>query len=365
MISPVEAHRLLRQSSDAAPAAGRGLIEGSWVRQPLWIVLAQSVVLSVLLPALDQLLLLPTINAVTAGLLYAAIRIGDPGQIWFQRCLHGANAITIGSLYLSVWEYGFPGSLILYYAPIVLLATAHLLGARAAMAWSLPLITLVVASEFVPDSTRIEPPAFVSIIGEGGILVAVLALVVSLRHAYDRKALQLERLATTDSLTGLANRTELQLSLRHALSRAERFGRRGALVFIDLDGLKGVNDQLGHDAGDALLREQASRLRKLTRGIDVAARHGGDEFVVLLSEYDDPKGAQIFARKLLAALRMPCRVGDKMISPSASIGIAEFPAVATTAEALLACADEAMYAAKEAGGSRIFGARENGVAEIG
>ena len=152
--------------------------------------------------------------------------------------------------------------------------------------------------------------------------------------------------------------------LRHALGRAQRFGRSGALVFLDLDGLKRVNDEHGHEAGDELLRQIAARIRRLTRGMDIAARLGGDEFVMLLSEYEDPKGAEIFSRKLLAAIRAPFSIGGESLAPSASIGIAEFPAVASDAEALLARADQAMYAAKHAGGARIYRASASGAVEV-
>ena len=352
------------READADPSAGRGLIEGSWVRQPLWILLAHSAVLNVGSLLLAGLLEMAAVNAITVGFLGGALALGDPSRRAFRACLHAANATSIVSLLFSVFVVGMPGSLILYYAPILLIATAHLLGARAAIGWAIPVLALVVGSEFVPASIRLDPPAAIAIVTESGIVLTVLAVVVSLRRAYDRKAVQLERLATTDPLTGLANRIELQPALRHALSRAERFGRHGALVFIDLDGLKAVNDRFGHDSGDALLREQAGRLRKLTRGIDIAARLGGDEFVVLLSEYEDPKGAEVFSRKLLAALRQPYRIAGETIAPSASIGFAEFPSVADTAEALLSRADEAMYAAKEAGGSRIYRAQQAGLAEI-
>jgi diguanylate cyclase (GGDEF)-like protein len=361
----VAANFSLRLSGlDDASTDGRGLTEGDWVRQPLWIAAIQSALLSVALPLAAGLTTNAAINTVTTLLLLGAIYYGDPQRRAFRFFLQAANASALVALYYAVFLGGAPGALIIYYTPLVLLGAAHMLGARAAMFWAIPCIGLSIASEFVPASVRIDPSPFTAIVTESGLIVTILAYVVSLRRAYDRKALQLERLATTDALTGLANRLELQLALRHALSRSQRFGRHGAIVFVDLDGLKGINDRLGHDAGDALLRTQAERLRKLTRGIDVAARFGGDEFVVLLSEYDDPKGAEVFSRKVLSALRVPIRVRGEMLESSASVGFAEFPLVSRDADALLARADEAMYAAKHAGGARIFRATAQGAAEV-
>ena len=339
-------------------------MEGGWVRGPLWVAAIQSVLLSILLPIAAGLYGNAAINSITTLLLLAAIYYGDPQRREFQFFLNAVNASTLVSLWYSVFVVGLPGAAIVYYTPLILLGAAHMLSARAAVFWALPCLGLSVASEFVPPAARMDPSPMVAIITEGGLILTVLAYAVSLRRAYDRKAVQLERLASTDALTGLANRLELQLALRQALQRAQRFGRRGAVVFIDLDGLKSVNDRHGHDAGDALLRVQAGRLRALTRGIDVAARVGGDEFVMLLSEFEDPKGAEVFARKALEALSAPVQLGGARLDAGASIGIAEFPSHADDADALLSRADEAMYAAKRSGGGRIHRALERGYAEL-
>jgi diguanylate cyclase (GGDEF)-like protein len=344
--------------------AGRGLIEGDWVREPLWIALVQSALLSVALPLASGFHTIAGINSVTTALLSTAIYVGDPRRRSFRIALHVANASIVFSLYYAVFVAGFPGSMIIYYTPLVLLCSAHMLGASAAAFWSIPCLVLSIASEFVPAPTRVDPGPVSAILTEGGLVLTMLAFVVSLRRAYDRKSTQLERLATTDALTGLANRLELQLALRHALERSRRFGRHGALVFLDVDGLKRVNDEHGHDAGDELLREISERIRRLTRGIDVAARLGGDEFVVLLSEYDDPRGAEIFSRRLLDAARASYVVSGAAVDVGASIGLVEFPQLASSAELLLARADEAMYAAKRAGGGRIYRAAPDGVAEV-
>ena len=159
---------------------------------------------------------------------------------------------------------------------------------------------------------------------------------------------------TTDPLTGLANRREFDRNLSDALLRSERFARQGALIFVDLDGMKRVNDSLGHAAGDELIQATAGRIAGVTRNVDTPARLGGDEFVILLSEFGDSRGGEIFGRRLLAVLSEPVELGGQLLKPSASIGIALFPAVGLHAEDVLSAADDAMYQAKRAGGGRVF-----------
>ncbi len=122
---------------------------------------------------------------------------------------------------------------------------------------------------------------------------------------------------------------------------------------IDFDGLKSENDRLGHEAGDDLLRAAANRIAECIRDVDTAARLGGDEFVVLLAEYDVAHGGEAFARRLLGSFSEPCLVGGEMIPTSASLGIAYFSSDSVTTDELLQRADEAMYQAERAGGSRI------------
>lgn len=161
---------------------------------------------------------------------------------------------------------------------------------------------------------------------------------------------RIEHLALHDGLTGLANRANLTGSLVRAMARARRAAKALALIFIDLDGFKQVNDTLGHDAGDRLLVEVANRLRGCLRAADLQARFGGDEFVVLLEDLPERAAAGRVAGKILEALGRPygaleggrCRV-------TASLGIAVFPDDAQDDRALMRRADEAMYLAKLAG----------------
>ena len=160
---------------------------------------------------------------------------------------------------------------------------------------------------------------------------------------------QMTRLAYTDGLTGLPNRMQLERELDQALGNARQRQHPLALLFIDLDRFKPINDTHGHAVGDMVLREVANRLRGTLRGNDVAARLGGDEFVVLLSAIQQASDSVLVAEKLIEALSVPMRFGTLEISVGASIGVVLYPDGGHTAEALLKGADAAMYAAKQAG----------------
>lgn len=157
--------------------------------------------------------------------------------------------------------------------------------------------------------------------------------------------------ARHDALTGLPNRDHLQDELERGLARAARHGHRLAVLFIDLDGFKPINDHHGHAAGDRLLARVGLRLRGALRAEDFVARHGGDEFVVVIEAPHDTADAASAAQAVLAALdREPAAPGDSGPSITASIGIALYPDHAGDAAGLLQVADEAMYRAKRAGG---------------
>jgi two-component system, cell cycle response regulator len=158
-----------------------------------------------------------------------------------------------------------------------------------------------------------------------------------------------QRLSLTDSLTGLFNYRYLRESLRRELERAARFGRTLAVVALDLDHFKDVNDTYGHAAGDLVLVEIARRIRGVTREVDVAFRRGGEEFVILLPE-TDATGGSALARRLASEVRgTPVRAREHMISVTVSIGVAVYPEHGATGPAVLEAADIALYAAKAAG----------------
>ena len=160
---------------------------------------------------------------------------------------------------------------------------------------------------------------------------------------------RISSLAYSDPLTGLANRTSLGPSLEQAVQRARRRNSKLAVVFIDLDGFKQVNDAHGHDAGDALLIEVAARLRKHLRSSDLIARLGGDEFLVVLEDIQDLVPVEAVSRKLLSELARPFALATGEVQVTASIGVSALPDDAMDGAALMKHADTAMYTAKQAG----------------
>ncbi|HTN65115.1 MAG TPA: EAL domain-containing protein [Burkholderiaceae bacterium] len=160
---------------------------------------------------------------------------------------------------------------------------------------------------------------------------------------------RIQHLATHDSLTGLPNRAMFNQLLSHALTAAQRYQRLCAVLFIDLDRFKFINDTLGHVAGDQLLQEVTRRFKKALRGSDVVARLGGDEFVVLIPEMNGPEQATTVARKLLSAAIKPVVLLERECRVTASIGIALYPRDGEDEQTLMKNADIAMYFAKSEG----------------
>ena len=162
---------------------------------------------------------------------------------------------------------------------------------------------------------------------------------------------RIDFLAHHDLLTGLPNRVLLLDRLDFILASARRRGGKAALLFIDLDNFKTVNDSLGHAAGDMLLKLIGERIPGVLRGVDVVSRHGGDEFLVVLPDLDSEDGPIPVAEKLLATISEPVELEGQSISVSPSIGIAVFPRDGTSSDVLIRNADAAMYLAKERGRS--------------
>ena len=160
---------------------------------------------------------------------------------------------------------------------------------------------------------------------------------------------RIDYLAHHDLLTGLPNRALLQDRLEYIIGQARRRQKQAALLFIDLDNFKVVNDSLGHDAGDALLKAMAERIPKVLRGVDVVCRHGGDEFIVVLPDLDNDEGCVPVAEKLLAIISEPMVLEGQSVSVSPSIGISVFPRDGRSPNELVRNADAAMYLAKERG----------------
>jgi diguanylate cyclase (GGDEF)-like protein/PAS domain S-box-containing protein len=160
---------------------------------------------------------------------------------------------------------------------------------------------------------------------------------------------QIEHQARHDALTALPNRMMFSETLSLTLHNASRYKRTFAVLFMDLDRFKIINDNLGHEAGDKLLQEMAIRLTQAVRTSDVVARLGGDEFVVLLQELSEPRQVEVVARKILAAVVEPVFIHGQECRVTASIGICMYPADAQNEESLMKNADTAMYRAKEEG----------------
>jgi diguanylate cyclase (GGDEF)-like protein len=205
------------------------------------------------------------------------------------------------------------------------------------------------------------------------LLVLALAIAGFLRHQVQRQTGELQRradqlqseieqrkqaqqhlnqLAYFDGLTGLPNREGFGIALNQVLVDMQGSEERLALLFIDVDRLKNINDGLGHGAGDLLLQQIAGRLQGVLRAHDHLSRFGGDEFVVIVSEIGETSDAELVANRLLNALVAPIDIGSTQIYTSASIGIALYPDDATSVDTLLKHADTAMYQAKEMGGNR-------------
>jgi diguanylate cyclase (GGDEF)-like protein len=201
-----------------------------------------------------------------------------------------------------------------------------------------------------------QPDAILSINGQGlydgnrELIGGVITFrdITELRH----KTTALEKRAQFDELTGLANRSLFLEQLSRAIGRAQRKGSPLAVLFIDLDRFKSVNDTLGHDIGDALLCRVAGRLQENLRIGDFVGRWGGDEFVVCLEDFGEAGNAAAAAQKLLLVLSEKYEIGHSEVFATPSIGIALYPDSGDAAERMVKAADIAMYEAKKRGGGR-------------
>ena len=209
---------------------------------------------------------------------------------------------------------------------------------------------LVVHDPHEPD---VSLPVLMAVVG-----ISLAALLGSLIWVWSRneRMQELQRQAGQDSLTGLKNRRRFEEDLRTEMARGRREGARGALLMLDLDNFKAVNDSLGHQAGDRVIEEIAGVLRGRTRETDVLARLGGDEFAIVLPRCDKEEARSV-AEAIATALREHVPKRDGVPRITASIGIAMVGAdPKTSSESVQAEADAAMYAAKDAGrdGVRVF-----------
>jgi len=197
-------------------------------------------------------------------------------------------------------------------------------------------------------------------------LAAAVIIVLGYRQEASRRRFQelLAQQAYHDGLTGLANRSLLHNRLAEAISRARRHQRALALLYLDLDGFKPVNDSQGHEAGDELLVAVADRLRGSVRAEDTVARMGGDEFAIIMEDLEDPTSARQAAERLVKTISQPVTIDQREIVIGVSVGIAYSPNGQDDGDTLLRDADLAMYRAKDAGKSNYYVSAGNPVSHV-
>jgi diguanylate cyclase (GGDEF)-like protein/PAS domain S-box-containing protein len=182
-------------------------------------------------------------------------------------------------------------------------------------------------------------------VGSDHIFTAVFRDITERKQSEER----IRHLAHHDQLTGLPNRHLFTDRLYHATKISKRYNKSLVLMFIDLDKFKPINDTLGHEAGDIVLKEVARRFLEIVRESDTVARIGGDEFVILLEELDHADPGHVVAEKLLDSLSKPILVGGRECVIGLSIGLSKFPEDSDNPDELMRCADEAMYMVKSSG----------------
>ena len=286
-----------------------------------------------------------------AGWVYIAFRMSD-----FMSSLYGTLP---PGLTLAIFDdVDLSDTALLYRSaevsigqrrPTLMTANEYLVA--AGHTWTLSMSTL---PEFESRFGRDAAPV-IAVAGTGlSLLVSLLAwLMVTGRVRAQRLAAamteELRHLAQHDALTDLPNRALFSDRLNHELVRAKRHGEHFALLFLDLDNFKFINDNFGHAVGDIVLQQIARRLRDSIRASDTVGRIGGDEFVVLMPELLEPNDALGLAEKIRQAVRQPIAVDGRDLLMSCSLGVAVYPDDGSDEIALTKSADEAMYRAKESG----------------
>jgi diguanylate cyclase (GGDEF)-like protein len=280
------------------------------------------------------------------------------GTFWV---IGGTGIATMGLIGSSAWWLSLSVLLIsaLYSVRAGVFAALLTLG-----------VTLVAANGFIEGWLVLpfDANAYIQTASAwGNVVVAVVLLpllVFSTVTSFHRSTVQLleevdaqreliRQLATHDELTGVPTLRLATDRLEQAMLGATRSGGMVAVLFIDLDGFKAVNDTHGHDAGDALLKAVAQRCRQVVRADDTIARKGGDEFIAILKEVEDPQAARTLAQRILDALSTPVAYGSHHLRVGASVGVAVFPEHAATADELIRAGDGAMYEAKRSGTNQV------------
>lgn len=282
------------------------------------------------------------------GWVYIAFRMND-----FMASLYGEQ---LPGLALAIYDGVEPSDATLLYRSANFGSSASDNTANeylvvAGHTWTLTMSSVGgFAARFGHDATTV-----IAVAGTGlSLLLALLAWLLAtgrdraLRLAASMNE-ELRHMAQHDALTGLPNRTLFSDRLQHELVRARRNNERFALIFLDLDRFKPINDNFGHAVGDKLLQQTAHRLQGAIRASDTVGRIGGDEFVVLMPELAEPGDALKLAEKICLSLRHPFAIDGREFTISCSLGVAVYPEDGADEIALSKCADDAMYRAKDGG----------------
>jgi diguanylate cyclase (GGDEF)-like protein len=354
------ARRGLRASEDELDEVLRGTFAIDTFNRSIRVIGWSFILVVLLIVALSQLWqpVEPQIFAtlILAGLFILVVHeLLPPGSLGTARLvMEGSAAIVFLTMLvmltghsLSPFFFLYPlliGGAALIAAPrVTLILTVETIVAYAVAAASGPLGP----TEYLDALTR------VAINLTALVLLAYSGMVVSRVQSRTRDAAI--RLSTVDSLTDLYNRAFFFNAVDHEIQRGRRYRRGFCLLMMDLDGLKSINDRYGHYEGDVILKGVAQLIRAALRGIDIAARYGGDEFVAMLPETDQD-GAYVVAEKIRQmASELVIETGGHQISTSLSIGVVSYPEDGQTADELMIAADEAMYSSKRLGKNRVVG----------
>lgn len=286
------------------------------------------------------------------------------GGRWIRPTTHIAMGASLAGIIASSAQTGQGNDTSATFPVLLILIVSYVLGAKAAVGWTLASIVgvglQIYTSELpamgIDGAVTTRPGLFAT---RAIVFLGVLTLAVVERRFADRKAAQLEFLARHDELTGLCNRRAFAERAEEAVSRASRHDRNIAVLVIDLDHFKAVNDVHGHSVGDEVLRVIGNRIGERTRSTDTACRMGGDEFLLLLEDVSDEKNVALYAERLATAICEPVSIGGDELTVGASVGIAISPDAGETPEELTRSADIAMFSAKSDGGNRVHAFRSS------
>ena len=259
----------------------------------------------------------------------------------------------------------FPANELDYQFFVVIIGMGLAAGAASSLSASPPAYYSFLFPTVLPAAVRIlfEPGTLPVVAGISAIVFCLAMVVVGLNNARMMTAAlrlrfvnlelahELQDLATRDTLTGLPNRLILVERMTSALKRADRGEHDVAVAFVDCDDFKKINDTYGHQAGDEYLKSVARALQASVREVDTVARLGGDEFIVLLERCGTKEHVERIVRRMLSTAAREVQIGSLSVTPHLSVGVSCYPRDGSDPEALIHQADEAMYAAKRAGGN--------------